>query len=103
MPTLADIKKRLHLTAELVAIRHGFRFSSDCESHLLAFIDAGIAELVSKNMTNEEIQLRLAEAGITALVEKMVESAIAGNLKELQESTFFSARNFLCPLFPFCL
>lgn len=96
------IRKRLRLTAELVALRHGFTYELNCEPLILTFIDGGITELVRKNRIHDEIEIRRAEAGITALVEKMVEFAIASALPVLQEATFRSAKSYLCPLWPFC-
>ena len=102
MKSPEQVKKRLWAAAELAATRRGFAFGKDCEGHVRSFIDAGVANLAQAAALDDEIRLMLAEAGITALVEKMVEEAVAKHLPELRESTFWAARNLLCPLWPFC-
>ena len=102
MTTPIAVKRRLQLTADLVASRHGYRFSPDCKTHVSAFLDNGVTALDKKKRLSDEISIKLAEAAVTALVERMVEEARAKNLPRLQETTFFAAKSWLCPLWPFC-
>jgi hypothetical protein len=102
MPTQADVRKRLWMSAELTALRHGLRYHPPCKAHVLAFIDKGVVNLTKKDALNDSIRLQLSEDGVTALVEEMVVIAKAKKLKRLEEQTFFPARDLLCPLWPFC-
>lgn len=102
MATITDLKDRLWLAAQLAALRRGYRFSNDCEPHVRRFIEQGVNELNARGLLTDEVMIRLAEAGITTLVEKMADEALAQGFQELRETTFMSARGLLCPLWPFC-
>ena len=99
---IEQVERYLWVAAQLQAARFGYGFGSDCESHMQGFIHDGVAKIDAENNLNQPAWISLAEHNLTAFTTRMVIEAQVLNLNELRESTYWKAREFFCPLWPFC-
>lgn len=91
------LENGFRLLAVGCAMSYGYGFTPDCQMHVNDMIRNGCVDL-GENPSAQKINK--AQMDLVKFISKMVEEAKNKNLPELQELTFFSARNFLCPLPP---
>ena len=92
-----NLENGFRLLAVSCAMSFGYGFTPDCQTHVNNMIHDGSVDL-GDNPSLPKI--KKAQTDLVIFVSKMVEEAKNNNLQELQELTFFGARNFLCPLPP---
>ena len=96
------IQKMLLATAQHVALKYGYEFAPDCWDHLQGLVREGVNTIVAENRVDDEQYISLAEANIVVFATRMTIAAREQNLSELHEPTFHAAKQFLCPIWPFC-
>ena len=94
--------KLLWAGAAASAFLRGYTFAPQCAEHVRDFIGGGLQNPDWHAQASNPFSVLDALSNVNALVTQMVVEAKALGLNQLQEITFFSAREKLCPLFPFC-
>lgn len=97
-----QINRQLWAAAQLQAARFGYGFGSDCEDHMRGFIRDGVTKINAEGKATKPAWISLAEHNVMAFTARMVIEAQQLNLDELRETTYWKARDFFCPLWPFC-
>jgi hypothetical protein len=118
-----DLAGDLWRAAQAAAGEYGFQFSAACSVEIQNFIGVGVTKLVADGETSNASKMAEARQAIGRLVAKMIELAIqhqrdetaeaqrrgepakvidARSARMLHEYSFFSARSWFCPCYPFC-
>ena len=96
-----QLESRLWTAAQTRARAAGFEFASNCARQLRDFIPDGVARLAIEKPDDPQAPEE-AERHLVEFVDRMIVAAREMRMTELQESTFLSAKSWLCPLWPFC-
>jgi hypothetical protein len=102
MDASTRLKSHMWRAAQYRAASFGYEITPSCEHHLRPFLEDGIDELMKAGQQESAANVAVAEANVFALVTRMVIEAQVMHLDALHEPTFFAAKQFLCPLWPFC-
>jgi hypothetical protein len=96
------LERLLWSAAQYQAARLGFGFSDDSSGHVADLIRGGVQRVETEGYLEDTLRIALAESNIISFTTRMAIEARQMNLLELRESTFWAARNAICPLWPFC-
>jgi hypothetical protein len=113
-PALPELAADLWRFAQATAGGRGFQFSSECALQMQNLIRDGVIKLIQVDELQNAAKIAETKDAVTRLVAKMVELSIeqqrtqiltgteATSTRMLYEVSFFSARSWFCPCFPFC-
>ena len=99
-PTI--VAHRLWFAAAHQAAALGYEIASSCEHHLRPFLESGAYRMATEGVLDNGAHVVRAEASARAFVAAMVIEAQKLGYTELHEPTFFEAKKYFCPLWPFC-
>lgn len=84
---------------ENLAAEAGLAVTPQCAEHLRAFITTGVNRMEHENDGRGMFE---AERNLEQFVRGMIDYARRRDWPELREGTFFAAKEFFCPSWPFC-
>jgi len=79
-----------------------YPFSPRSAELLREFIRTGVDEMEQLGLLNDQAKIEEAKINLGKFVGQMVARARADKARQLQETSFSSAKGLLCPLWPFC-
>ena len=90
------------MQVQYLAAQAHLDFTYECDRYLHAFVSEGVSRLGREKLLDDERAILVAGQSLELFVRGMIEYAQRQGWSELPESSFFAAKKFLCPIWPFC-